>query len=71
MNPYVLATLVKERRQSIARDVLLARRFRLRRRLAAIVYAAAAAIRALAAFVDDDELNGEDRELQRIVFLLS
>jgi hypothetical protein len=51
--PQVLAVLVRDRQRSIAGDVEFARRFRLRRRLAALVSALGAGLTTLGAALDE------------------
>ncbi len=50
----VLAVLVDDRHQAIARDFRYARRFRLRRRVAGAFYALAGAVEACGAILDDE-----------------
>lgn len=54
MTEQVLAVLVRDRRNAIARDYAFARSFRLRRRIAAAVYALANGVRAFGAFLDEE-----------------
>jgi hypothetical protein len=51
--PQVLAVLVRDRQRSIAGDVAFARRFRPRRRLAALVCALGARLTLLGAALDE------------------
>ena len=51
--PQVLAVLVRDRHRAIAGDFVRAPRVRLRRRLAALVYALGARLTALGALVDE------------------
>jgi hypothetical protein len=51
--PQVLAVLVRDRQLEIAGDVAFARRFRLRRRLAAFVSALGAGLTSLGAALDE------------------
>jgi hypothetical protein len=53
-SPELLALLVRERQRTVAREIASARRFRLRRALAAGVYAVAHVIAALGARLDDE-----------------
>ena|GEM_PF-4151581 len=53
-NDFVLLALARDRQRSIAHDAAEARRFRLRRRVAALVYALAFACAHLGAALDDD-----------------
>jgi len=50
----LLAVLVLERQRAVARDYASARRFRLRRAVAAVVYALASAFAALGAALDEE-----------------
>ncbi|HYZ16056.1 MAG TPA: hypothetical protein VE591_06625, partial [Candidatus Acidoferrum sp.] len=54
MTQLVLAVLAEDRRRSVARDAALARRFRLRRSLAAFVYRLAALAAVVAVALDDE-----------------
>jgi UTP:GlnB (protein PII) uridylyltransferase len=51
--PQVLNVLVCDRQRSIARDLAFARQLRLRRRLAALVYALGAGLTTLGAVLDE------------------
>jgi hypothetical protein len=51
---HVLAVLVEDRHRAVARDLASARRFRLRRHLAAAFYSLAGAIDACGAAFDDE-----------------
>ena len=51
--PQVLAVLVRDRQRAIARDLARAPRVRLRRRLAALVYALGGGLTALGAILDE------------------
>jgi hypothetical protein len=51
--PQVLAVLVRDRHLSIAGDLAFARRFRLRRVLAALVYGLGAGLTAFGAVLDE------------------
>jgi hypothetical protein len=51
--PEALAVLVRDRQRAIAGDRTLARRFRLRRRLAALVYALGAGFITLGTVLDE------------------
>ena len=50
--PQVLAVLVRDRQRAVAADFVRAPRVRLRRRLAALVYALGAGLTTLGALVD-------------------
>ena len=52
----VLAVLVNDRHRAIAEDRAFARRFGLRRRAAAAVYALAKAVTIVAVVLDDDQV---------------
>lgn len=56
-SPQVLAVLVRDRHGSIRRDRRALRRERMRRRIAAAVYAVAKAVTVLAVVIDDDALQ--------------
>jgi len=51
--PQVLAVLVRDRQAAVAGDRVAGSRFRLRRRLAAVVYALGAALTTLGGVVDE------------------
>jgi uncharacterized protein (UPF0261 family) len=51
--PQVLAVLVRDRQRAIAADLAFSRQLRLRRRLAALVYALGAGFTALGALLDE------------------
>jgi hypothetical protein len=51
--PQVLAVLVRDRQHAIARDLVRGPRVRLRRRLAALVYALGARLTSLGALLDE------------------
>jgi hypothetical protein len=53
-SPALLAVLVLERQRAVARDYTSARRFRLRRSIAAAFYGLAAAVAALGAALDEE-----------------
>jgi hypothetical protein len=53
-SPALLAVLVLDRQRAVARDFASARRFRLRRSVAAAVYALASAFAALGAVLDEE-----------------
>jgi len=53
-SPELLALLVRDRQRTVAREIVSARRFRLRRALASGIYAVAHVIAALGALLDDE-----------------
>lgn len=53
-SPPLLDMLVRDRQRTVAHDVAAARRFRLRHRIAAVVLAIAAAVRALGTALDEE-----------------
>ncbi len=65
MTQLVLAVLAEDRRRAMLRDAQLARRLRLRRSLAALVYRLAALAAVVAVALDDEGMRARQRPVLR------